>query len=110
MRSEFSNEPIKFGIGDNRKSAALKIRVLRLQPGPRPATHVPRADALRHDALEAHGATVPKDGGTFSGDRLAELDAIAHRIASWPAAASLAASCVLPEAQGARPSVTSMMS
>src|SRR6478752_4403717 len=35
---------------------ALEIRVLRLQPCPRPAAHVSRADALRHNAFEVHPA------------------------------------------------------
>jgi hypothetical protein len=35
------------------------MRVLRLQPGARPATDVPRADPLRNDAFEPQTAGVP---------------------------------------------------
>ena len=59
-------------------SPPLKPRVLRLQPCPRSAAHAARADALRHDAFEVHPARMTKNGGPISGDRLAELDALAH--------------------------------
>ena len=57
----------------------LEIRVLRLQPRPCPATHVAGADALRDDAFKVHPARMTKDGSAVSGDRLAQLDAVAHR-------------------------------
>ena len=48
-------------------SAALKARVLRFQPCPRPTTHITRADALRDDALQAHAArSLHKADGTGS--------------------------------------------
>ena len=58
-------------------SPPLEIRVLRLKPCPRSAAHVARADPLRDNAFEAH-SPMPKDGGPVAGDRLAELDAVAH--------------------------------
>src|SRR4051794_39934532 len=54
------------------------MRVLRLQPRPCPAADVARADPLRDDAFKAHAAGVPKDGRAVAGERLAELDAVAH--------------------------------
>jgi hypothetical protein len=61
-----------------RHSSPLKIRVLRLQPCPRPAADVPGARALQNDAFEAQTAGVAEDGSTVSGDRLAHLDAVTH--------------------------------
>ena len=63
------------------RAPALKIRVLRLQPCTRPAA-VTRADPLRDDAFEIHPASMPKDGGTVSGDRLAVPSN--HARSSWP--------------------------
>jgi len=40
MSSEFGNEPIKFGIRDHREFSGVQIRVLGLEPCPRPATDV----------------------------------------------------------------------
>jgi hypothetical protein len=37
-------------------------------------------DALRDNAFEIHQARMPEDRGTVSRDRLAELDAVAHRL------------------------------
>src|SRR4051794_28906332 len=59
-------------------STPLEIRVLRLQPGACPAAQITRADALRDDAFQAHPAGVAKDGGAVAGERLTELDAVAH--------------------------------
>src|SRR6476620_8026664 len=77
----------------------LEVRVLGLQPCPCPAAHVARADALRHDAFEVHPARMTKDGGHVTGDRLANLDAVARGLWSCGTAASYAN----PEAPGARP-------
>ena len=81
MSSEVGNEPIKFGVGDHRKSASLEIRVLGLEPCPCPAAHISRANSLRDDALEAHPARMTKDGGAVAGDRLAQLDVHSHGLA-----------------------------
>ena len=56
------------------------MRVLRLQPCPRPAADLARADALRDNHFEIHQARMTKDDGSITGDRLAELDAVAHRL------------------------------
>jgi len=61
-----------------RQSSPLELRVLPLQPGARPAADVARADPLRDDPFEAKTAGVAKDGGAVAGERLAELDAVAH--------------------------------
>jgi hypothetical protein len=37
----------------------VELGVLRLQPGARPATDVPRADPIRNDAFEPQTAGVP---------------------------------------------------
>src|SRR3954465_15740090 len=63
-------------------SSPLKIRVLSLQTGPRPAADVARADPLRHDAFEPQTAAAPEGGGAVAGERLAELDPVAHRLSS----------------------------
>src|SRR3954470_3285661 len=55
-------------------------RLSFLQPCPRPATDISRPDALRDDALQAHQARMPEDGGTVRSDRLADVDAIAQRL------------------------------
>jgi len=44
------------------RSSPLEIRVLRLQPSPRPAAHVARADAFRDDAF---GDLVPELDDAF---------------------------------------------
>ena len=67
------NEPIKFGIS-SRPQAALKFGFFVFSH-PSPSADIAGAGALRDDAFEVHGARMPKDGGSISSDRLAELDA-----------------------------------
>ena len=61
-------------------SRSLKFRVLRLQPGPSPATHVARADALRDDAFEVHPARMTEDRRAVAGQRFTQWDAIVQRL------------------------------
>jgi hypothetical protein len=62
-----------------------KFRVLRLQPCPGPTAHIAGADALRDYAFESQTAGMAEDGGPVAGDRLAQLDAVAHHVglATW---------------------------
>src|SRR5690349_4821879 len=69
----------------------LEVRVLGLQPCPRPATHIPRANALRDDCFEVHPARMTKAAPS------PVIRSASH--SSRP----LNASCAVPEAQGARP-------
>src|SRR3954464_14936076 len=66
--------------GKHRALSPLEIRALRLQPCPRSAAHIPRPPALRDNTFQAHAARLPEDGDPVSGDRLNELDAVAHRL------------------------------
>ena len=50
-RQERKVMPNRHGGPGTSESAALKIRVFRLQPCTRPSADVSRADALGHDAL-----------------------------------------------------------
>src|SRR3954451_3004192 len=68
----------------------------RFQPCARAAAEVTRADPLR----DAHAAGVPKDGRPVPGERLAELDAILHRLI-LSIGDAITASFALPEPQGA---------
>jgi len=68
------------GLERDRLSAPLEIRVLRLNPCPCSTTHVSGADALRDDAFEVHPARVSEDRRAVAGDRLTELNAVAHRL------------------------------
>jgi hypothetical protein len=69
----------------------------RFQPCARAAAEVTRADPPLRDA---HAAGVPKDGRPVPGERLAELDAILHRLI-LSIGEAIAASFALPEPQGA---------
>jgi len=44
------------------------------------AADIPGADPLRDNAFKAQTAGVAIDGGPVAGDRLAELDALPHRL------------------------------
>ena len=59
---------------------------------------------MRFETMPSRSITagMPKDGGPISGDRLAELDAVAHRLGLRDSSFD-SASCALPEAQRARP-------
>ena len=61
-------------------NADAKPGIFGFKPNSRTSANVPRADALRHDALESHVTGVPEDRVAVSGDRLAELDAITNRV------------------------------
>ena len=82
MCSEVSNEFDPVLRSRSTELAALKSRILRLQPGPRSTADVTRPDPLRDDAFEVHPARMTKDGGTVSSDRLAQLNAVAQRLVS----------------------------
>jgi hypothetical protein len=62
-----------------RQSPPLEARGSSLQPGARPTTHVSRADPLRDDP-SPQPAGIAEDGAAVAGERVAELDAVAHRL------------------------------
>ena len=76
---------------DTGESPPLEFRVLDLKPCSRPATHIPRANALRDDCFEVHPARMTK-----------RPPSPVIRSAS-DSSRPLNASCAVPEAQGARP-------
>ena len=76
---------------DTGESPPLEFRVLGLKPCSRPATHIPRANALRDDCFEVHPARMTK-----------RPPSPVIRSAS-DSSRPLNASCAVPEAQGARP-------
>jgi hypothetical protein len=79
------SSPLSFPRADHRGA----VRVLHLEPVPRRARRVRRAEPLRHNALEAHDAGLADDRG-------AVLVVLSTCGASARPAASLAASCGRP--------------
>src|SRR5436190_2147140 len=72
---------------DWRRHRAFRIPVIAARnagssfsASPCSATHITRAHALPRQCLPGPSRTQTKDGGPISGDRLAELDAVAHRL------------------------------
>jgi hypothetical protein len=52
-----------------------RVRILELEPVPRSAAHVARAETLADDALEAEPAGVPEHDVPWLGDMLIQLQA-----------------------------------
>jgi len=75
-------------------SAALKVGVLRLQPCPRPPTHIGRAESLRHIPLQFHAAGVAEHGLALGLDCFAKHNTAADRPELLCPSASIVAALV----------------
>jgi hypothetical protein len=87
-RTKEAGSGVRRSLRVSRPHHRRTVRVLDLQPIPRPARPIGRAQPLRHDASEPHAARLMEDPRAVVGDVLAQDDAeasLAHKPSYFPA-------------------------